>query len=120
MAVTVPANIAGLALIQCRMVAGILHLRGYDLEDARVRTAILACLLGEERILNKIKKHELPGTPMEIANTLVHDRQPGRPARQRGRLGADRTRGRRSAWPRRWGGGSRSSAAWSEPVRTVS
>jgi hypothetical protein len=73
MAVTVPANIAGLALIQCRMVAGMLHLRGYDLEDPRVRDAILACLLGEERILKMVKKRELPGTPMEIANTLVHD-----------------------------------------------
>src|SRR4051794_37182554 len=29
MAVTVPANITGLALIQCRMVAAIAHLRGY-------------------------------------------------------------------------------------------
>src|SRR5689334_22849855 len=37
MAVTVPANVAGLALIQCRMVAGLVHLRGYDLEDPRVR-----------------------------------------------------------------------------------
>ena len=31
MAVTVPANISGLALLQCHMVAGIAHLRGYDL-----------------------------------------------------------------------------------------
>ena len=75
MAVTVPTNITGLALIQCRMVAGILHLRGYDLEDPRVRVAILACLLGEERVLHKVKKRELPGTPMELANTLVHDDQ---------------------------------------------
>ena len=42
MAVTVPANIAGLALIQCRMVAAIAHLRGYDLDDRRTRNAILA------------------------------------------------------------------------------
>src|SRR5690349_309948 len=58
MAVTVPTNITGLALIQCRMVAGILHLRGYDLEDPRVRDAILACLLGEERLLHMIKRRE--------------------------------------------------------------
>ena len=32
MAFTIPANITGLALIQCRMVAGIAHLRGYDLD----------------------------------------------------------------------------------------
>ena len=31
-AVAIPANITGLALIQCRLVACIAHLRGYDLE----------------------------------------------------------------------------------------
>ena len=40
-AVTIPANITGLALIECRMIAGIAHLRGYDLDDPRVRNAIL-------------------------------------------------------------------------------
>ncbi|MCZ4500457.1 MAG: hypothetical protein JWQ74_3012 [Marmoricola sp.] len=73
MAFTVPTNITGLALIQCRMVAGMLHLRGYDLEDPRTRDAILACLLGEENVLKLVKKRHLPGTPMEIANLLVHD-----------------------------------------------
>lgn len=73
LAVAVPANVVGLALIQCRMVAGILHLRGYDLDDPRVRDAILACLLGEEKVLAMLKKHEIPGTPMEIATNLTHD-----------------------------------------------
>ncbi|MBO9522754.1 MAG: EcsC family protein [Nocardioidaceae bacterium] len=73
MAVTVPANIAGLALLQCRMVAGILHLRGYDLDDPRARDAILASLLGEERVLHLVKKHQLPGTPTEIANAITHN-----------------------------------------------
>ena len=41
MALTIPTNITGLALIQCRMIAGIAHLRGYDLDDPRVRNAIL-------------------------------------------------------------------------------
>jgi len=31
-------------VIQCRMVAGIAHLRGYELSDPRTRDAILACL----------------------------------------------------------------------------
>ena len=44
----VPANITGLALVQCRMVAGIAHLRGYDLTDPRVRNAVLVSMLGEE------------------------------------------------------------------------
>jgi hypothetical protein len=73
MTVTVPANIAGLALIQCRMVAALAHARGYDLEDKRTRNAILACLLGEERMLSLIRKKKLPGTPMAIATAPVHD-----------------------------------------------
>jgi hypothetical protein len=73
--VAVPANIAGLALIQCRMVAAIAHLRGYDLEDKRVRNGILASLLGEERMLSLIKKKKLPGTPMAVATAPVYDEQ---------------------------------------------
>ncbi len=71
--VAVPANIAGLALIQCRMVAAIAHLRGYDLADKRVRNGILASLLGEERMLSMIKKKKLPGTPMAVATAPVYD-----------------------------------------------
>lgn len=77
MAVTVPTNIAGLALIECRMVAAIAHLRGYDLEDQRTRNAILAALLGEERVLALIRKKKLPGTPMALATAPVHDPQLG-------------------------------------------
>ena len=73
MAFTVPTNITGLALIQCRMVAGIVHLRGYDLDDPRTRDAILASLLGEERVLKLVKSRDLPGTPMELAAAKVHD-----------------------------------------------
>ena len=73
MPVAVPANIAGLALIQCRMVAAIAHLRGYDLDDKRVRSGILASLLGEERMLAMIKKKKLPGTPMAVATAPVYD-----------------------------------------------
>jgi hypothetical protein len=73
MTVTVPTNIAGLALIQCRMVAAIAHLRGYDLDDKRVRNAILTSLLGEERMLSLIKKKKIPGTPMALATAPVHD-----------------------------------------------
>jgi hypothetical protein len=73
LAVTIPANIAGLTLLQCRMVAGIAHLRGYDLEDQRVRNAILAAVLGEETVLRLIKHKQLPGTPMALATAPVHD-----------------------------------------------
>jgi uncharacterized protein (DUF697 family) len=78
MTVTVPANIAGLALIQCRMVAGIAHLRGYDLDDPRTRTAILACLLGEEKLLSLIKAKKMAGTPMALATAPVNDPELGR------------------------------------------
>ena len=63
-AVTIPANITGLALIQCRMIAGIAHLRGYDLDDPRVRNAILVMLLGEDVVTEMVRKKELPAPPM--------------------------------------------------------
>lgn len=73
MTVTIPANIAGLALIQCRLVAAVAHLRGYDLEDPRTRDGILVALLGEERLLAQIRAKKIPGTPMAIATAPVHD-----------------------------------------------
>jgi hypothetical protein len=69
----IPANIAGLALIQCREVAGIAHLRGYDLEDQRVRNAILTCLLGADSVRSLIRKKHLPSTPMGIATAPTYD-----------------------------------------------
>jgi hypothetical protein len=75
MAVTVPANISGLALLQCRMVAGIAHLRGYDLDDPRVRNAILGCMLGEDKVKALVRKKKLPAPPMAIATAPTHDPQ---------------------------------------------
>jgi hypothetical protein len=72
-AVMIPANITGLALIQCREVAGIAHLRGYDLDDQRVRNAILACMLGEDTVKTLVRKKKLPSTPMGIATAPAHD-----------------------------------------------
>ncbi len=73
MAVMIPANLSGLALLQCHLVAGIAHLRGYDLADPRVRSAVLACLLGEESVQALVKKHKLPSSPMAIATAPHHD-----------------------------------------------
>ncbi len=73
LAVAVPVNVTGLALLQSRMVAGIAHLRGYELADKRVRNAVLASMLGEERMLSLIRKKKLPGTPMALATAPVHD-----------------------------------------------
>ena len=72
-AVTIPANIAGLAMLQCRMIAGIAHLRGYDLDDPRVRNAILACMLGEDSVRSLVKRKKLPAPPMAIATAPTHD-----------------------------------------------
>lgn len=72
-AVTIPTNISGLAVIQCRMVAGIAHLRGHDLTDPRVRNAILVCLLGEDRVERDIKSKKLPAPPMAIATAPAYD-----------------------------------------------
>lgn len=71
--VTVPANITGLALLQCHMVAAIAHLRGFDLADPRVRNAVLACMLGEDSVESMIKDRRLPSTPLGIATAPQHD-----------------------------------------------
>jgi hypothetical protein len=71
--VTVPANISGLALLQCHMVGGIAHLRGYDLADPRVRNAVFACMLGGDTVHHLVKKKKLPSSPMAIATAPTHD-----------------------------------------------
>jgi len=72
-ALTIPANLTGLALIQCRMIAGIAHLRGHDLEDPRVRNAILVTMLGEEAVTKLVKKKKLPAPPMALATAPAYD-----------------------------------------------
>ena len=72
-ALTIPTNITGLALVQCRMIAGIAHLRGHDLDDPRGRNAVLACLMGEDVVNSLIKRKKLPATPMAIATAPAHD-----------------------------------------------
>jgi hypothetical protein len=73
MALTLPLNVSGLALLQCHLVAGIAHLRGYDLDDPRVRNAVLACMLGEDTVRSLVKKKKLPSSPMAIATAPARD-----------------------------------------------
>jgi len=73
LAVSVPANVVGVTLVQCHLVAGIAHLHGYDLEDPRVRNAILACMLGGDAVNALVKRHRLPSSPMALATSPVHD-----------------------------------------------
>lgn len=72
-AVSIPVNVTGLALLQCHLVAGIAHLRGYDLKDPRVRNAVVACLLGEDAVRHLLKHKRLPSSPMALATSPVHD-----------------------------------------------
>jgi hypothetical protein len=71
--VALPANMTGLAVIQARMVASIAALRGYDLGDPRVRTAVITCLLGDEGVTDRLKKQALPTSPIAIATAPVFD-----------------------------------------------
>lgn len=67
MPIAIPANLAGIALLQVRLVATIQYLRGYDLADPRVRTAAMLTLLGEEDLKRAIKHQTLPGFPHDVA-----------------------------------------------------
>ena len=71
--VAVPANVTGVAVLQVRMIAAIAHLRGYDLNDSRVRTALVMCLLGGEQIAKRIVEGKLPTSPMAVATAPVFD-----------------------------------------------
>src|SRR6478735_465088 len=73
MAYLVPANITGLALVQCRMVAGIAHLRGYDLSDPRVRNAVLVSMLGESSVQELVRAQKVPAPPMALATAPAFD-----------------------------------------------
>ena len=55
------------------MIAGIAHLRGHDLDDPRVRNAILMTLLGEEAVEMLVSKGKLPAPPMALATAPAHD-----------------------------------------------
>lgn len=70
---TVPANVVGVTIVQCHLVASIAHLRGYDLEDPRVRNAVLAVMLGEDTVTEMVRKKRLPSSPMALATSPVHD-----------------------------------------------
>jgi EcsC protein family len=70
---SIPANLTGVAVVQVRMVAAIAHLRGYDLDDNRVRTALVMCLLGGETVAKHIAEGKLPTSPMAVATAPVFD-----------------------------------------------
>lgn len=70
--IAMPANVAGVVVVQARMVATIAHLRGYNINDPRVRTAIAMCLVGDN--LDKtLGEAGLPTTPLVVATAPVFD-----------------------------------------------
>ena len=71
--VTIPANLAAATLVQARLVAAIAHLRGYELSDPRVRTAILMVMLGPAANADLISKGVLPSSPLVVATAPVFD-----------------------------------------------
>ena len=73
LAISLPANMTGLAVVQARMVASIAALRGYDLSDPRVRTAVSTCLLGKDGVKDRLEKASLPTSPLAIATAPVFD-----------------------------------------------
>ncbi|HVK45423.1 MAG TPA: EcsC family protein [Micropruina sp.] len=71
--VALPANLAGLAVVQMRMIAAIAHLRGYDVDDRRVRVALTMLMLGEDEVRRRIVSGRLPTSPLVIATAPVFD-----------------------------------------------
>jgi len=71
--VAIPANLTGVAVVQVRMVAAVAHLRGYDVNDLRVRTALVMCLLGGDEVAKRIGDGSLPTSPMAVATAPVFD-----------------------------------------------
>lgn len=53
--VSLPAGLAAAYIVQARMVGSIAHIRGYDLEDERVRTLVLAALAGDAVVTQTVK-----------------------------------------------------------------
>ena len=74
--ITAPANLAGLAVVQARMIAAIAHLRGYDVDDERVRTAIAMCLVADS-LENILAGNDLPHSPMVVATAPIVDGELG-------------------------------------------
>ena len=71
--VALPANLAGLAVVQMRMIAAIAHLRGYDVDDRRMRVALTLAMLGEDEVRKQVSSGKLPATPMVVATAPVFD-----------------------------------------------
>lgn len=71
--VGLPANIAGLAVLSVRMIGSIAHLRGYDVDDRRVRAALTLAMLGDDEVRRLVSDGKLPTSPLAIATAPMFD-----------------------------------------------
>lgn len=68
LAVTVPANVTGLVMVQLRLHAAIAELRGLDLAEPGVRSAVMVTLLGHEETDALVRGGRLPGNARWLAS----------------------------------------------------
>jgi hypothetical protein len=54
--VTIPAAIGSAWVLQARMVGAIAHIRGYDLDDDRVRTLAVAAIAGDATVKEAVRR----------------------------------------------------------------
>lgn len=73
MPIALPANIAGVAIVQIRLVGAIAHLRGYDIDSSQVRCAMMLCLLGPDGVQRLMDSGDVPAPPLTIATAPVFD-----------------------------------------------
>ena len=83
--VSLPANVAGFYLLATRMTASIAKLRGYDIDDPQIRSAILLTLVGAESddllrkagvvapssAMTNLAAQRLPGPALMVVNKAV-------------------------------------------------
>ncbi|MEO9322850.1 hypothetical protein ABFT23_05125 [Nocardioides sp. C4-1] len=67
-AVTIPANVTGLVMVQLRLHTAIALLHELDLDDEGVRAAVLVTLLGHDETEKLVRKKELPGNARWLAS----------------------------------------------------
>lgn len=67
LAVTMPANVVGLMLVQLRLHAAIARLHGLDLADPGVRAAVLTTLIGHAQTEKLVRRKDLPGNAAWLA-----------------------------------------------------
>lgn len=69
--VLMPTNMVGVALVKLHLVASIAHLRGYDVADPRVRTAIMLTLLTAEGDIPE----DIPTSILAVATAPAFDEE---------------------------------------------